>query len=165
MGIFNLAIREHDKTSVTPTGTQKHNEIDERVSSWSYFFLQFSNDPFNDSQLCIGIRDHNVQRNPKGHSEHNERAPEWMDYDPENDSATKNKETEAKENEPEFVNDLEAWKSKMKKQDQERHKEAESQSQSAQNDDSEAEKTGQISSTPTDGQPQATQGKGFASFL
>ncbi|KAI8577265.1 hypothetical protein K450DRAFT_253015 [Umbelopsis ramanniana AG] len=64
-------------------------------------------------------RDHNTMRNAKGFDQH-ERTPEWMDYDPEAETTAKNKQTDSKESEAEFINDLEAWKAKMKKQNQEK---------------------------------------------
>ncbi|KAH8547599.1 hypothetical protein BGW37DRAFT_510111 [Umbelopsis sp. PMI_123] len=70
-------------------------------------------------------RDHNAIRNAKGFSEHNERTPEWLDYDPETEASSKSKQPDGKDSEAEFINDLEAWKSKMKKQHQEKNNHAE----------------------------------------
>ncbi|KAI9288267.1 hypothetical protein BC943DRAFT_187723 [Umbelopsis sp. AD052] len=61
-------------------------------------------------------RDHNTMRNAKGF-DHHERTPEWMDYDPEAETTGKNKQADSNESEAEFINDLEAWKAKMKKQE------------------------------------------------
>ncbi|CAO3669034.1 unnamed protein product [Umbelopsis ramanniana] len=68
-------------------------------------------------------RDHNSMRNAKGYDQH-ERTPEWMDYDPEAETPAKNKQADNKESEAEFINDLEAWKAKMKKQNQEKNDDA-----------------------------------------
>jgi hypothetical protein len=125
---------------------------------------QVHSNPFNQYKVyshlvrIVDNRDHNTSRNTKGFSEHNERTPEWMDYNPENEAAaSKSKQSEAKESDPEFINDLEAWKSKMKKQDQEKNKDVENDKLVVQNDSN--AKTADISPKATDTLPQEPQGK------
>lgn len=114
------------------------------------------------SNICYDAtdnRDNNSARNAKGHSDHNERTPEWMDYDPESESASKSKQSEAKEIETDGMNDLELWKSKMKKQDQEKNKDAEIQKSVEQKESSVPGKTTDISPKITNNLQEATQGK------
>ncbi|KAM3583930.1 hypothetical protein VKS41_003895 [Umbelopsis sp. WA50703] len=102
-------------------------------------------------------RDNNATRNQKGRGDHVDGTPEWMDYDPEAENIAKNKTVDGKDKEPEFINDLEAWKSKMKQQDKDKSKEVGNDSKHVQND-SDINVKATENSTPVMEQPQGTKG-------
>jgi hypothetical protein len=106
---------------------------------------------------CTGHRDNNATRNQKGRGDHVDGTPEWMDYDPEAENIAKNKTVDGKDKEPEFINDLEAWKSKMKQQDKDKSKEVGNDSKHVQND-SDINVKATENSTPVMEQPQGTKG-------
>lgn len=96
-------------------------------------------------------------RNAKGYDQH-ERTPEWMDYDPEAETPAKNKQADSKESEAEFINDLEAWKAKMKKQNQEKNDDAVN-DQATHVESVPSEKTADIPAKPFETLPEQTKGE------
>lgn len=103
-------------------------------------------------------RDNNANRNQKGRLDHVEGTPEWMDYDPEAENSAKNKNVDGKDKEPEFINDLEAWKSKMKQQDKTQSRDIGNDSKHVKNDSDINVKTAE-SSAPVVEQLQGTKGQ------
>lgn len=107
--------------------------------------------------IVLGHRDNNANRNQKGRLDHVEGTPEWMDYDPEAENSAKNKNVDGKDKEPEFINDLEAWKSKMKQQDKTQSRDIGNDSKHVKNDSDINVKTAE-SSAPVVEQLQGTKG-------
>jgi hypothetical protein len=102
-------------------------------------------------------------RNAKGY-DHHERTPEWMDYDPETETPVKNKQADSKESEAEFINDLEAWKAKMKKQNQEKSNDA-VQEQATHVEPVPSEKPADPPAKPIETSPEQTKGECCSYFF